>query len=316
MATGPMNQTLRQLQRLLRTGDDGRTDAQLLERFVAQAGRVSVRGPGAATRADGAGRVPARGRPCRRRRRRLSGRLPRPGPQGGLNPGAGPTGRLVVRRRLPHRAQGPRRRRPPARQGKAGGDHASAGGRAGRPMAGNHDAARSGAEPPARQIPYPDCPVRPGRAQPARRSPTVSACRRERCPAGWRRDGECSRGGWAVLAWRSPAGRWRRCWPVRRPPPFRPRLSAATVRAASASATAIAVVSAKVAALTEGAIKAMLWTKLKITVVVVLTTGLLFAGAGAAALGPGKVGAGRPCQGRLDQTCGGRRQGRRLDPRL
>ncbi len=36
MATGPMNQTLRQLQRLLRTGDDGRTDAQLLECFVAR----------------------------------------------------------------------------------------------------------------------------------------------------------------------------------------------------------------------------------------------------------------------------------------
>ncbi len=68
-------------------------------------------------------------------------------------------------------------------------------------------------------------------------------------------------------------------------------LSAATVRAASASATVIAVVSAKVAALTEGAIKAMLWTKLKITAVVVLTAGLLFAGAGAAALGPGKAGA-------------------------
>ncbi len=66
-------------------------------------------------------------------------------------------------------------------------------------------------------------------------------------------------------------------------------LSAATIRAAFASATAAVAVSAKVAALTEGVIKAMLWTKLKIAAVLITAAGFLLAGAGTAALGQGKA---------------------------
>ncbi|HVS38126.1 MAG TPA: sigma-70 family RNA polymerase sigma factor [Gemmataceae bacterium] len=71
-------------------------------------------------------------------------------------------------------------------------------------------------------------------------------------------------------------------------------LTVLTIRAA-ASATAAAVASAKVAALTEGAMKAMLWTKLKIAAVV-LTAGLVLTGTGAAVLGPGQAGAAGPAK--------------------
>ena len=64
-------------------------------------------------------------------------------------------------------------------------------------------------------------------------------------------------------------------------------------RAVAQFATAAAMVSAQVAALTDGVIKAMLWTKLKVAAVV-LTAGLLLAGAGAAAVGQGKAAAGGP----------------------
>ena len=93
-------------------------------------------------------------------------------------------------------------------------------------------------------------------------------------------------------------------------------LSAATIRAAFASATAAVAVSAKVAALTEGVIKAMLWTKLKIAAVCITGGGFPARGGrnGRAGAGPG-AGDGRR-QGEQVQTGGGRRERRRLDSGL
>ena len=75
--------------------------------------RGRLRRPGGAARADGAGRLPpAPGRPpaCRGR---LPGRLPRPGPQGPVDPRPRAAGQLALRRRAAHGPQGPRPARPP-----------------------------------------------------------------------------------------------------------------------------------------------------------------------------------------------------------
>jgi RNA polymerase sigma factor (sigma-70 family) len=66
-------------------------------------------------------------------------------------------------------------------------------------------------------------------------------------------------------------------------------LSCSTVQNVLAYGTATGAASAKVAALAQGVMKAMLWMKLKVAAVVVLTGGLVLAGAGATALLPGQA---------------------------
>ncbi len=81
--------------------------------------RGGLRRPGGAARADGAGRLPAApGRPpaCRGR---LPGRLPRPGPQGPVDPRPRAAGQLALRRGAAHGPQGPRpARSPPPDRGR------------------------------------------------------------------------------------------------------------------------------------------------------------------------------------------------------
>ena len=118
MAHAASPSLVRQLGSLFEGGSAaGLSDRQLLERFVARrdAGRRGrLRRPGGPARADGAGRLPAApGRPPSRRGR-LPGRLPGPGPQGPVDPRAGPAGQLALRRRAAHGPQGPRPARPPA----------------------------------------------------------------------------------------------------------------------------------------------------------------------------------------------------------
>jgi hypothetical protein len=79
-----------------------------------------LRGAGAAARADGLGAVPAGAGRRAGRRGRLPGHLPRPAPEGRIDPRARFHRELAVRGRGPHRPQGAGERRPEARGGAAG----------------------------------------------------------------------------------------------------------------------------------------------------------------------------------------------------
>ena len=127
----------------------------------------------------------------------------------------------------------------------------------------------------------------------ARRLRDGSACRRGRCPVGWRPGGVCWPSGWRRYGLAVSGGALAAALARQASAAVPAALSAATVQAVVAYGTTTAAVSAKVAVLAEGVMKAMLWTKLKIAAVV-LAAGLLFVGAGAAALGPGKAGAAGP----------------------
>src|SRR5262249_7806588 len=70
-------------------------------------GRGGVRGPGAAARADGAGRLPAAAAQRPRGRGLLPGDVPRARPQGPHDRRAGVAGPLALRGGVPHRGPGP-----------------------------------------------------------------------------------------------------------------------------------------------------------------------------------------------------------------
>ena len=163
MANLASRSVVRQLGSLFEGGSvAGLSDRQLLERFIAQRRCRPARPPSPRwwpARADGAGRLPAapgRPPPCRGR---LPGRLPRPGPQGPVDPRPRPAGQLALRGRAPDGAVRKATDRPPAPARGGRHDEASrsglvrpgrADGPAGRPAG---DRPRAGRGPPRRDRP-------------------------------------------------------------------------------------------------------------------------------------------------------------------
>ena len=183
-----------------------------------RARRGRLRGAGRAARADGPGRLPARpGRPARRRGR-LPGHLPGPGPQGAVRSGiATSLGAWlygVARRVAPAGRADARRRRRRERPGVAGGGHGDHRGTA----IGDEPArrARRGARPAAGEVPGAGRALLP-RGPDARRGRRCGcAARSARSAAGWPGPASGCAAGWPAAAWRSRP--WP--WPPRRLRPW------------------------------------------------------------------------------------------------
>ena len=95
----------------------GLTDAQLVDRVAGggEPARTALAALVGAAWPDGPPRLPRRGPGRARRGRRLPGRLPRAGPQGGLDPRVRDALALAARRRAPDDGRGPGRLGPPPR---------------------------------------------------------------------------------------------------------------------------------------------------------------------------------------------------------
>ena len=107
MAGRQSTPVLESVQRLFTAGTmTGAGKRQLLDRFLTQRRRGSLRGDRASPRADGARGLSPRPRRPQRRGGRLPGHLPRPGPQGRIDPRSVRPRHMAPRRRQARRRAG------------------------------------------------------------------------------------------------------------------------------------------------------------------------------------------------------------------